>query len=46
MMPSAFGAKVLLEVPEESRADIINRTVNLKDVSPRLPPSSRIASWR
>ncbi|MCD2183445.1 flagellar motor switch protein FliG [Rhizobium sp. TRM96647] len=35
MMPSAFGAKVLLEVPEERRADIINRTVNLKDVSPK-----------
>ncbi|QRM54220.1 flagellar motor switch protein FliG [Sinorhizobium sp. BG8] len=35
MMPSSFGAKVLLEVPEEYRADIINRTVNLKDVSPK-----------
>ncbi|MBD9373875.1 flagellar motor switch protein FliG [Rhizobium sp. ARZ01] len=35
MMPSAFGAKVLLEVPEEIRADIINRTVNLKEASPK-----------
>ena len=33
MMPSSFGAKVLLEIPEEHRADIINRTVNLKDAS-------------
>lgn len=33
MMPSAFGAKVLLEIPEERRGDIMNRTVNLKDVS-------------
>jgi flagellar motor switch protein FliG len=35
MMPSGFGAKVLLEIPEELRADIINRTVNLKDASPK-----------
>ena len=35
MMPSSFGAKVLLEIPEEHRADIINRTVNLKDASPK-----------
>lgn len=35
MMPSAFGAKILLEVPEESRADIINRAVNLKEASPK-----------
>ncbi|MFC3072509.1 flagellar motor switch protein FliG [Shinella pollutisoli] len=35
MMPSSFGAKVLLEIPEEMRADIINRTVNLKDASPK-----------
>ena len=35
MMPSSFGAKVLLEIPEDVRADIINRTVNLKDASPK-----------
>ncbi|MDE1992747.1 MAG: flagellar motor switch protein FliG [Rhizobiaceae bacterium] len=35
MMPSSFGAKVLLQLPEEQRADIMNRTVNLKDVSPK-----------
>ena len=35
MMPSSFGAKVLLEIPEAHRADIINRTVNLKDASPK-----------
>jgi len=35
MIPSAFGAKVLLELPESRRADIMNRTVNMKDVSPK-----------
>jgi flagellar motor switch protein FliG len=35
MMPSSFGAKILLEVPDAYRADIINRTVNLKEVSPK-----------
>ncbi|MEA3536073.1 flagellar motor switch protein FliG [Rhizobium sp. CC-YZS058] len=35
MMPSSFGAKVLLQLPEEGRADIINRTVNMKNVSPK-----------
>ncbi|MDX3926394.1 MAG: flagellar motor switch protein FliG [Shinella sp.] len=35
MMPSAFGAKVLLEVPDAYRADIINRTVNLGEVTPK-----------
>ncbi len=35
MMPSSFGAKVLLEIPEDVRADIINRTVNLKEASPK-----------
>ena len=33
MLPSGFGAKVLLEMPESRRADILNRTVNLKNVS-------------
>ncbi|MFB2549678.1 flagellar motor switch protein FliG [Ensifer soli] len=35
MMPSTFGAKVLLQMPEENRADIINRTVTMKNVSPK-----------
>jgi flagellar motor switch protein FliG len=35
MMPSSFGAKVLLELPESRRADVMNRTVNLKEVSPK-----------
>jgi flagellar motor switch protein FliG len=34
MLPSVFGAKVLLTIPDEQRADIMNRTVNMKDVSP------------
>jgi flagellar motor switch protein FliG len=35
MVPSSAGAKVLMEMPERRRADILNRTVNLKDVSPK-----------
>ncbi|MDO1581000.1 flagellar motor switch protein FliG [Rhizobium oryzicola] len=35
MLPSSFGAKVLLQLPENRRADIVNRTVNMKDVSPK-----------
>ncbi len=35
MMPSSFGAKVLMQLPDTRRADIMNRTVNLKDVSPK-----------
>jgi Flagellar motor switch protein len=35
MLPSGFGAKVLLKLPESRRADIMNRTVNLKNVSPK-----------
>jgi flagellar motor switch protein FliG len=35
MMPSSFGAKVLFELPESRRADVMNRTVNLKEVSPK-----------
>ncbi|WP_438750199.1 flagellar motor switch protein FliG [Pararhizobium sp. O133] len=35
MMPSTFGAKVLLQLPETDRADIINRAVNMKNVSPK-----------
>ncbi len=33
MLPSSFGAKVLLKLPESRRADVMNRTVNLKNVS-------------
>ncbi|MFN7101461.1 MAG: flagellar motor switch protein FliG [Pseudorhizobium sp.] len=35
MLPSAFGAKVLLQLPDSRRADIMNRTVNMKEVSPK-----------
>ena len=35
MMPSSFGAKVLMQIPDSRRADIMNRTVNLKAVSPK-----------
>ena len=34
MLPSSFGAKVLLTIPDEQRADIMNRTVPIKEVSP------------
>lgn len=33
MLPANAGARVLMELPEGRRADIINRTVNMKDVS-------------
>ncbi|MDO6962551.1 flagellar motor switch protein FliG [Rhizobium alvei] len=35
MVPSSAGARVLMEMPESRRADILNRTVKLKDVSPK-----------
>lgn len=35
MLPSSFGAKVLLKLPESRRADIMNRAINLKTVSPK-----------
>lgn len=35
MMPSSFGAKVLLQLSEEQRPDILKRAVNMKDVSPK-----------
>jgi flagellar motor switch protein FliG len=35
MMPSSFGAKVLMQLPDSRRADIMNRTVNMKNVSPK-----------
>lgn len=34
-MPSNFGAKVLLQLPDIRRADIMNRAVNMKEVSPK-----------
>ena len=35
MLPSSFGAKLLIQLPDSRRADIMNRTVNLKNVSPK-----------
>lgn len=35
MLPSAFGAKILVELPESLRADIMKRAVNLKNVNPQ-----------
>ncbi len=35
MVPANAGAKVLMQLAESRRADIINRTVNMKDVSPK-----------
>jgi flagellar motor switch protein FliG len=35
MLPSSFGAKLLIQLPDSRRADIMNRTVNMKDVSPK-----------
>ena len=35
MIPSSAGARVLMEMPERRRADILNRTVSLKEVSPK-----------
>jgi flagellar motor switch protein FliG len=48
MMPSSFGAKVLLELPESRRADVMNRTVNLKEVSPKAAQiiEKRVVSLR
>ncbi|OCP04952.1 MULTISPECIES: flagellar motor switch protein FliG [unclassified Ensifer] len=35
MMPSSFGAKVLLQLSEGQRPDILKRAVNMKDVNPK-----------
>lgn len=35
MIPASAGAKVLMQMPESRRPDILNRTVNLKEVSPK-----------
>jgi flagellar motor switch protein FliG len=34
-LPSSFGAKILMELPETLRADIMKRAVNLKTVNPQ-----------
>lgn len=36
MLPSSFGAKVLMTLPDARRADLMNRTVNMKEVSPAV----------
>ncbi|WP_419914841.1 flagellar motor switch protein FliG [Hoeflea sp.] len=36
MLPSSFAAKILLEVPEKQRADIVHRAVNMKSVNPKI----------
>jgi flagellar motor switch protein FliG len=35
-LPSAFAAKTLLQLPDEKRADIMHRTVNMKEVNPKI----------
>ncbi|TDK35120.1 flagellar motor switch protein FliG [Rhizobium deserti] len=35
MLPSAFGAKILMELPQSLRADIMKRAVNLKNANPQ-----------
>ncbi|AHA27632.1 Flagellar motor switch protein FliG [Candidatus Liberibacter americanus str. Sao Paulo] len=36
MIPPSIGANVLLEFPDKKRADIMNRTVNMKKISPYM----------
>jgi flagellar motor switch protein FliG len=36
MLPSSFAARTLLQLPEERRADIVHRTVNMKEVNPKI----------
>lgn len=36
MLPPNFAAKTLLKLPEERRADIIHRAVNMKQVNPKI----------
>ncbi|MCY6382407.1 flagellar motor switch protein FliG [Hoeflea prorocentri] len=36
MLPSSFAAKILLEVPEKNRANIVHRAVNMKSVNPKI----------
>ncbi|AGA05610.1 flagellar motor switch protein FliG [Sinorhizobium meliloti WSM1022] len=35
MMPSSFGAKVLLQLSDKQRPEILNRAVNIKNVNPK-----------
>lgn len=35
MLPSAFAGKTLMKLPEEVRASILHRAVNMKNVNPR-----------
>lgn len=36
MLPPNFAARTLLKLPEEQRADIVHRAVNMKQVSPKI----------
>lgn len=36
MLPPAFGAKTLMQLPEDRRADIVHRAVNMKQVNPKI----------
>ncbi len=36
MLPSSFGAKILLQIAQDQRADIIHRAVNMKSVNPKV----------
>ncbi len=36
MLPSEAGARVLMKLPDARRADVVNRTVNLKQVNPQV----------
>ncbi|WP_099863955.1 flagellar motor switch protein FliG [Pararhizobium haloflavum] len=36
MLPPAFAAKTLFQLPEAKRADIVHRTVNMKQVNPKI----------
>lgn len=35
MLPSAFAGKTLMKLPDETRASILHRAVNMKNVNPR-----------
>lgn len=36
MLPSSFAGKTLMKMPDDRRADIMHRAVNLKEINPRL----------
>ncbi len=46
MMPSSFGAKVLLQLSDKQRPDVLNRAVNIKNVSPKASRHHRGARDR